>query len=633
MKDESSAPLDLASLEQDLAQCFLPSWTKDANHSERLSRMAENSPGDDRRRSPRSGAGAGRGSDGGRDRNNDRSRKPSGSSSGSRPSSGSGAAGGAGRSSRDRPSQGQGRDQRPSRFSENRQAQAAPPPRPVLVDWNLQILPDSRGMDAMAKQIKSGTKAYPLFDLARLILEKPERYRVELKKSSETATPLYQAKIDGSVWLNENDAIKHVFTAHFDTYYRKEVVSIDPPKGAYPFVAQCGMSGVLLGPPNFHEYQAKLLKLHAERYANMPFDVYKSRIRMLRDEASIQKWKDEVSTKNEFYAIDLSLAAQPDAAPAAALAEPAVPTSETAEVIVEPAASAEVELTETPVSEETLVSPEAATEVSEPGSDALTEEIEVAQEIAPVAATTEPASTLTKLANMTEVERHFRETHAAKVITAIRERVILPGATTQRASAQPILQLTRHMVEDLRRFPLPLVHNLSRRLSSKGLQLFKAQQNITYISIARPRYLDRVATPVSDRLSEMLDYLEAHPKADREIQWKALLALRPVGEGITDTEREHAMLVDLAWLLHEGHVIDYVRGNLQAAHRPQPKPAPRPKAAAKTEVEVKIEPKPEPGVVAVAESEQKSGPVLEVAPTPDPTPAEDKKSPELTTSV
>ena len=50
---------------------------------------------------------------------------------------------------------------------------------------------------------------------------------------------------------------------HFDTFYQAERTATEPPKGNYTFVAQCGMSGVILGPPNYHDYQNQLRKLHA----------------------------------------------------------------------------------------------------------------------------------------------------------------------------------------------------------------------------------------------------------------------------------------------------------------------------------------------------------------------------------
>jgi hypothetical protein len=135
------------------------------------------------------------------------------------------------------------------------------------------------------------------------------------------------------------------------------------------------------------------------------------------------------------------------------------------------------------------------------------------------------------------------------------------------------------MWEQLSRFPLPLAHRLAQLLSSRGVQIFKSRDNITYAGVARPHFLDRSASPIAEGLAAILDYLEGHSKTPRGEQWKALLALRPApAEGAVDT-RETSLAADLLWLLHQGHVIDFAKRNLEVAHKPKP---PTPKAAKKS---------------------------------------------------
>ncbi len=453
MSDEPSPPPDPGNLELDLAQSFAPAWARESDSGERLKRLAEKHGGGEREERPR----------GRRDDHGPRSDR--------RPARGAG----------DKRSERRGDrrdDRRPERRSE---------PEPVLSGWELQFLPDRHGMDGLAGQIKAGAKAYPLFDLARLILEKPERYLVEFKSASGPG--LFQLRADGSLWLGASEAVAHAMAHCLEKFYRRERVSVEPPKGAYPFVAECGMSGVLLGPPNYHDYQMKLRKLHAERFANVPFAVYQSRIRMVRDEAAIQKWKDEQSARDEFY----------------------------------PAESAE-------------------------GAEPV------------------------RLGTLAEVEAHFRQHHAPGEILSVAERVVIPGPAALNGSAPAVRRLARGVLDELQRFPLPMAHTLGRQLASKGLQIFKAHENITYVSVARPRHLDREATPVSDAVRGILEYLEGHSGVSRAEQWKALVALRPCPEEEgAQAAREAAVASDLSWLLHEGHVIDYARRGLEAARRPQPR--------------------------------------------------------------
>ena len=182
------------------------------------------------------------------------------------------------------------------------------PSRPS-VEIDVVIQPEKNGVESLARQIKQTGRAYPLFDIARLILAKPERYLVLLKtrnkEDGSVAQPLFFCQIDETVWLSEEQAVDHVLNRYFDTFYKTEKTEIDPPKGTYTFVAQCGMSDEILGPPNYHGYQAKLRGLHADRFSRLPFDVFKSRVKIVHNEEVVKQWLDEQSWKTEYIAINL----------------------------------------------------------------------------------------------------------------------------------------------------------------------------------------------------------------------------------------------------------------------------------------------------------------------------------------
>jgi hypothetical protein len=152
-------------------------------------------------------------------------------------------------------------------------------------------------------------RAYPLFDIAQMILQKPERYRVAFntKKNPEgkAIQPLFACALDDTLWLSEDEAIGHVLNKHFSTFYQADRTATEPPKGKYTFVAQCGMSGVILGPPNHHDYQNQLRKLHTERFSRMPFETYKSRVKIVRDEEVVKKWVEEQSWKTEYVCLNM----------------------------------------------------------------------------------------------------------------------------------------------------------------------------------------------------------------------------------------------------------------------------------------------------------------------------------------
>src|SRR3954452_2656114 len=154
-----------------------------------------------------------------------------------------------------------------------------------------------------------GGRAYPLCDIARLILDRADRhsftFSVKKKADGQPVVPLFLCALDETLWLSENDAVSHVLRKHFGTFYQAERTATEPPKGKYTFVAQCGMSGVILGPPNYHDYQNQLRKLHTERFSRMPFDMYKSRVKIVRDEAVVKKWVEDQSWKTEYICLNV----------------------------------------------------------------------------------------------------------------------------------------------------------------------------------------------------------------------------------------------------------------------------------------------------------------------------------------
>ena len=478
MNTNPANPTDLSGLEMDLLQSFQPSWVKDSTPSSKIS-LASTHGDEDTPGNRRSGFDRDEGDsrwDRKRPKGDRLTRRPSGEHSDKSRNRSFGDKRPAGKSSGLRRDDRQGGGRRESE----------PIQRPVLLEgWEIKFVPEPRGVDGLLKQIKSTAKTYSLFELARLVLEKSARYLVEFQRKSGPS--LFQVVADGTLWLSESDASARILATQLDKFYRLERIAVEPPKGASPIIAQCGMSGVLLGPPNLHDYQLKVQKLHAERYSNMAFDIYKARIRMVRDEESIQKWRDEQSSQNVYFPLE-------------------------------------------------------APEGSEP----------------------EP------LKNLAEVAEHFQKNHAATAIINPGDHFTAPGSAPVNDSAPAVIEFTRRELDNLIRFPLPLANTLGQKLAGGGLQIFKAHENITYVSVARPKLLDRQANPVSESLAAILDYLESNAAKPRAEQWKALLALPTLPSD--PALREPALLRDFHWLLLQGHVIDFASKGLEIPRRPTTRP-------------------------------------------------------------
>jgi hypothetical protein len=382
-----------------------------------------------------------------------------------------------------------------------RERRETPPPMPEI---NLAFVPDDKGVESLARQVKMTGRAYPLFDIARLILQKPERhgitFSVKKKPDGQVVQPLFLCALDDTLWVSEDQAIAHVLKKHFATFYQAEKTATEPPKGKYTFVAQCGMSGVVLGPPNYHDYQNQLRKLHSERFSRMPFDDFKARVKIVRDEETVKKWIDDQSWKTEFVCLNVP----------------------------------------------------------------------------------EPA----RLNSMEAVEKHFRETHKENIIKQV-ESHTLSGTAARGLRSAELTWLVRQAWEDQKRFPLQLATVLSQRFASQGLQFFKVNKTITHVSVARPSFLDLETTPVSEGIKRIIEFINTHPKCTRRKMMEALTPAAapapatgaPAGEEETavqapvePTAEQTALISDLHWLIHQGHVIEFANGVMETAKKPLPKP-------------------------------------------------------------
>lgn len=504
--------------ELDLEKLFLPAWAQEAPAAQRYAKFTGNE-GEPRRREGRYEGG-------------DRPRRREGGGESQFRGRGD-----------DRP-----RGQRPGPRRDFARRDERPEPPPQLPEVNVALLPEERGAESLARQIKSTGRAFPLFGIAHLVLQKPDRYAITIsvrkKADGQIAQPLFLCALDDSLWLSEDEAVAHVLKQHFATFYQTERTPTDPPKGVYTFVAQCGMSGAILGPPNIHDYQNKLRKLHAERFSRMPFEAFKARVRIVKDEVVVKKWIEEQSFKTEYAVLN----------------------------------------------------------VPEP----------------------------LKLASMEEVEKHFRSIHKDNIIKPV-ESHTLGGVAARSLRCRELARAIRFLTEEQQRFPLQIATALSQRFATQGLHFFKVNKTVTHVSVARPLFLDLEATPVSENIKRIVEFINAHPKCTRRKLFEALAPAPPtpiVPEGATTeapaavqpaepTPEQNAVNGDLHWLIHQGHVIEFADGRLETAKKPAPRP-PKPEAKPAEEKPVEEKPAAEGKTVAAATeiaspAEVAAEPALEVS--------------------
>jgi hypothetical protein len=229
-----------------------------------------------------------------------------------------------------------------------------------------------------------------------------------------------------------------------------------------------------------------------------------------------------------------------------------------------------------------------------------------------------------KLATLEEVEKHFRATHKDSIIKAV-ETLTVAGLASRTLRCSGLQRLIHQEWDHQRHFPLPVATKLSQQFAHHGLQFFKVNKTVTHVNVARPLFLDLETTPVSENIKHIVEFINTHARCSRKKLIEALAptpkaaastAAAPVaatpapakpaptepavaGEATAKpakptapaapeaTPEQTAIIVDLHWLIHQGHVLEFADGRLETAKKPLPKP-------------VKLEKKPVEAKPAVA---------------------------------
>src|SRR5262245_10535472 len=146
---------------------------------------------------------------------------------------------------------------------------------------------------------------------------------------------------------------------------------------------------------------------------------------------------------------------------------------------------------------------------------------------------------------------------------------------------------------------MQLATGLSQQFAQHGLQFFKVNKTVTHVSVARPHFLDLETTPVSDGVKRIVEYINQHPKCSRRKLIEALAPSPPPppipitpptadpgapapASATTEapakaaepepTAEQTAVIGDLHWLIHQGHVIEFANGVMDTAKKPLPRP-------------------------------------------------------------
>ena len=404
--------------------------------------------------------------------------------------------------------------------------------------FNVTFYPEDTGFSALAKVIRSSCRTYELFEIARVIIGKNDRFvAVVQHKVPEGAAadapkpaPFAVSVPDGVPFENEAAAIAYVLDKHLGQFFDMAEVEIDAPKGNFQVVNKCTVTGELLGPPNYHRYN-QIVQQHHAAHIKLPFEVYRSRIESVRDPEAIAQWLAKMKKTMRYTWKQAPAATAPVEAPVAAEGEAApVPVSE------------------------------------------------------PV-----PAIAF----DTVEEARQYLLTQARDKVVRTTDAVRCHGKNLETLPQGELRRTVEGALERQRRFPLDTANALRGRLRREGFTIFKkGSKGVSYVCAVKRKFRVPGQT-FADSIGALIAFIEAHPMikaselAEKFLGFAAPVVSKPAEpvapvEGVAaeaptppaaaatplTVEQQgklNRLVGDLRWLVSEGYVTEFIDGRIFAA--------------------------------------------------------------------
>jgi hypothetical protein len=431
--------------------------------------------------------------------------------------------------------------------------------------FSATFYPEDTSFNALAKTIRSSCRTIELFEIARTVIDKLDRFVVVLARKPAAAgaptAPLYISVPDGLPFETEEAAVIHVLSTHLDKFFDQAEVQIDPPKGNFLVINKCTVTGELLGPPNYHRYTQIVQQHFAAKIRGMSLEAYRNRIETIRDPEVVAQWLEKMKKTTRYSWKTPGKAAKPAS------------TAEAAAVTETPAPEASAPVSE-PVPEPAASEPVVETAAPEPMVEA------VAPEAAPVAAEVPAALSFDTF----EDARTYLLTQVRDKIVRQSDSARFHGNIAEQLPPGEIRRATEGALERQRRFPLDTANALRGRLRRERFTIFKkGSKGVSYVCAVKRKF--RVpGQSFAESIGALISFIEGHPMIKASELTAKYLGLQaivpakaaadagtpsaPVVEPVLTLE-ERAKLArmqgDLRWLVTEGYVTEFIDGRLFAA--------------------------------------------------------------------
>ncbi|HUR58564.1 MAG TPA: hypothetical protein VM029_12695, partial [Opitutaceae bacterium] len=463
--------------------------------------------------------------------------------------------------------------------------------------YSVTFYPEDTSFNTLVQTIRKSCRTVELFEIARTVVAKTDRFVVVVahkpgpgsdagparpaegaaKPAGETMPkprPLFYVSVpDGIPFESDEAAVSHVLSKHLDKFFDTAEAEVEPPKGNFQVINRCGVTGELLGPPNYHRYNQIVQQHYAAKLASrMSLEAFRGRIETVRDPEVVNQWLAKMKKTTRYTWKTGKAAATSTAAPTAAAAQGPVETAptETAPTENAPAGNPPAENAEAPA---------AATPAAAPASPA---------------APTAPAPT-TPTFDTLEDARLYLLTNAREKVVRTTETARFHGKVAETMPPGEIRHAVEGALERQRRFPLDTANALRGRLRREHFTIFKkGSKGVSYVCAVKRKFRVPGQT-FSDSIGALISFIEANPMiraSELASKFLGLAQVQPpksvesappaadasgaaptpaaeparVEPNLTIDERAKLsrMQGDLMWLVREGYVTEFIDGRLFA---------------------------------------------------------------------
>lgn len=445
----------------------------------------------------------------------------------------------------------------------------------------MTFYPEDTSFNTLVQTIRKSCRTVELFEIARTVVAKTDRFVVVVAHKPQgageqapkpaagsgapdatavaapkPAKPMFHISVpDGIPFESDDAAVAHVLSKHLDKFFDTAEVEVDPPKGNFQVINKCGITGELLGPPNYHRYNQIVQQHYAAKVASrMGLEAFRSRIETIRDPEVVNQWLAKMK-KTTRYTWKFGAPA-----PKPVVAAPAATES----------AAAETPASETPAAE----APAAETAA-----------------LAPAVSTTPTFDTL-------EDARVYLLTQARDKVVRTTENARFHGKMAETMPPGEIRRAIEGALERQRRFPLDTANALRGRLRREHFTIFKkGSKGVSYVCAVKRKFRVPGQT-FADSIGALISFIEANPmvraselapkflgiamaaparpveapapaapeaSAGTDAPAPAPEAPRPEPNLSLDERAKISRLQgDLMWLVREGYVTEFIDGRLFA---------------------------------------------------------------------